>query len=298
MKNKIIEKAKPYVLLAPVLIFLIGIFVYGIILGLIQSLGFFPAIGLNHITLNYYKEVLSDHTFLKSVWFSLYISFTQASISLILGVLFAYALTTRKKTNGFFSESIYKIPIMIPHTVVALFVLIQFSQSGFFARLLFRFNLISEISEFPAIVFDQFGIGIILAYVFKGLPFIALISADIIRDSYHKFSKTALNLGANSFQVLVHVIIPLALPSAFSGFIILFAYSFGSFELPYLLGPSTPNMLPVEAFRLYSSIDLSSRANSMVINMIISFCSFILVGIYYFTYNLLKKLFRGGKSSE
>lgn len=296
MNRSILLKLRPYFLLAPVLFFLIAIFANGIALGFLQSLGYFPIIGLEKITLSYYKDVLSDPTVLKSLCFSLCISFSQAFISSILGVLFAYSLATTNRSNSRLIEFIYKIPIMLPHTVVALIIFLQFTQSGWTARMLFNLGIITDMGEFSTLVFDKFGIGIILTYVFKGLPFIALITIDIIKDSYYKYSKIARNLGANSRQVFIHVLIPLILPSALSGFIILFAFSFGAFEVPYLLGPSSPKALPVEAYIRYNSIDLSNRPNAMAINMIIAMCAFLLVIFYHFTLKILKRLFGGGSS--
>ncbi len=293
MKNNIIKISQPYLMVMPALILIVGIFVGGIFLGFIQSFGYFPLIGLDELTFKYYIEVLTSPTFLKSLGFSLYISFAQAFLSSVLGIFLAIGIVTTIKKDSIIN-GIYKIPIMIPHTVVALLVFIQLTQSGWLARLLFNFHIIKDMSSFPALVFDQMGIGVVFAYVFKGLPFITLIVIDIVREGYNKYVKVASNLGANKWQVLRHIIFPLTLPSALSGFIILFAYSFGSFEIPYLLGSSTPKALPVEAYIQYNSIDLLDRPKAMVINMIIAFGAFILVSIYQKLYSSLKVKMPGG----
>ena len=51
---------------------------------------------------------------------------------------------------------------------------------------------------------------------------------------------------------------------------IIFAFSFGAYEVPFLLGPTTPNALPVKAYIEYSSPELFNRPYAMVINCILT----------------------------
>lgn len=90
------SKFKPYLLLFPVSIVLIFIMGICIINCISQSLGYFPQIGLNNFTLDYYKEILSDRNFLESLIFSLKTSFISSSICIIVGVFLAYILSKEK----------------------------------------------------------------------------------------------------------------------------------------------------------------------------------------------------------
>jgi len=278
----------PYILLLPVLLLIVFIFIAGIIFGALQSLGYFPAIGLKTFTLKYYKYIFKDPNFFSSLKFSLYTSFVSSFLAVVVGVLLAYfLLANSKKDLGFYN--VYKIPIIVPHTVAALLVFVLFSQSGWIARILYRLGFIHNMTEFYPLVFDSKGIGVILAYIWKGAPFITLITYDILKKINDSYSKVALNLGANSFQVFWYVLLPLALPTILSGFIIIFAFSFGAFEIPYLLGPSNPKALPVLAYIYYKSIDLFERPYGMVINMCITFYSLIMVVLYVLVFQLIKK---------
>ncbi len=70
-------------------------------------------------------------------------------------------------------------------------------------------------------------------------------------------------------KLFFNVIFPILMPSILSSFIIIFAFSFGAFEVPYLLGPTTPKSLPVKAYIEYSNPDLTNRPYAMVINTIL-----------------------------
>lgn len=260
-------------------------------MGFLQSVGRFEAIGLTDFTLKYYKEVLTNKDFLSSFGFSIYISVISSLIAVIMGVLLAYVLLINKHKKGV-EEIIYKIPIIIPHTVAALLVFNILSQSGVFPRILNYIGVISDKSQFPSLVFDKHGWGIIFSYIWKEIPFIAMVVYTVLKNINDKLKNVALNLGANNKQVFIHIFLPLMMPSIISSFIIVFAFSFGAFEVPYLLGPTTPKALPVKAFIEYTNPDLTNRPYAMVINMVLTFFSIMFILLYYKVFNLINRYSR------
>ena len=260
----------------------------GLILGFFQSLGYFPIIGLKDITLKYYKEVLLDRSFIDSFKFSLYISLVSSLLAVIFGVLLAYSILESKHRKRTL-EIIYKLPIIVPHSIAALLVYNMLAQSGVLARILYYLGFISEQAQFSSLIFDENGIGIIFTYLWKEIPFIAMVVYTVLSNINEKLSEAALNLGANRRQVFFRIIFPLIMPSILSSFIIIFAFSFGAFEVPYLLGPTTPKTLPVKAYIEYTNPDLTHRPYTMVINMILAFYSFLLVWLYSKTFKLISK---------
>lgn len=282
------NKLRPYILLSPVMVIILGVFASGLIMGFIQSLGHFSAIGLEEYTFRYYIEVITNKDFLKSLTFSIYISLLSSIIAIVLGVLLSYALLQSKHKRGV-EEIIYKLPIIVPHAVAALLVYNLLAQSGVIPRILYAVGIIKDQSQFPSLLFDKNGIGIIIAYVWKEVPFIAMVVYTVLSNVNDKLSEVALNLGANKRQVFWHILMPLIMPSIASAFIIIFAFSFGAFEVPYLLGPTTPKTLPVQAYIEYTNPDLTNRPYAMVINMILAFISFILVWLYHKTFDIITK---------
>lgn len=275
-------------MLTPLMLILLGIFAMGLILGCFQSLGYFPVIGLKDITLKYYKEVLWDRSFIDSFKFSVYISLVSSSVAVIFGVLLAYSIFRSKHGKGI-EEIVYKLPIIVPHSIAALLVYNMLSQSGVLARILWHLGFIGEQTQIPSLVFDKNGIGIIVTYLWKEIPFIAMITYTVLSNINKNLSDAALNLGANRRQIFFRIILPLIMPSILSAFIIIFAFSFGAFEVPYLLGATVPKTLPVKAYIEYTNPDLTHRPYTMVINMILAFYSFILVWLYSKTFKLISK---------
>lgn len=275
-------------MLAPMLVIILGVFASGLVMGFLQSLGHFSAIGMKEFTLKYYKEVLTDKTFISSLKFSLYISFVSSIMAVILGVLLAYSILQSKHRKGI-EEIIYKLPIIVPHSVAALLVYNVLAQSGILSRVLFNIGILADQTQFPSLIFDKGGIGIITAYLWKEIPFIAMVVYSVLSNINDKLAQAALNLGANRRQVFWKILLPLIMPSILSSFIIIFAFSFGAFEVPYLLGPTTPKTLPVKAYIEYTNPDLTHRPYTMVINMILTFCSLLLVWLYSKSFKFISK---------
>ena len=260
------SKLKPYILLAPVAIILISIMGFGIANCVMQSLGYMPYIGAENISFRFYKEVIRDSVFLESLIFSLKSSFISSFLS-------------QEKLSKI-KESLLNLPVIIPHIVVVMLMITIFSQSGIISRILYSLNIISDSSQFMSLVSDKNGVGVILVYLWKGIPFTIITAYNILKNISNNLEKVAINLGASKLQCFRYIILPLASPTIISSFIILFAFSFGSFEVPFLIGPTTPKALSVSAYTSYISSDLSQRSYAMVINVILSSLSFILLIVY------------------
>ena len=265
------SKLKPYILLAPVAIILISIMGFGIANCVMQSLGYMPYIGAENISFRFYKEVIRDSVFLESLIFSLKTSFISSTVAV-------YFLSQEKLSK--IKESLLNLPVIIPHIVVVMLMITIFSQSGIISRILYSLNIISDSSQFMSLVSDKNGVGVILVYLWKGIPFTIITAYNILKNISNNLEKVAINLGASKLQCFRYIILPLASPTIISSFIILFAFSFGSFEVPFLIGPTTPKALSVSAYTSYISSDLSQRSYAMVINVILSSLSFILLIVY------------------
>lgn len=282
------REIKPYILLIPAAIVLLGILTSGIIIALYQSLGYMPVIGLRDLTLKYYVAVITDKGFLESLKFSFNISLFSSVIAVLAGVLLAYSMLVNKHIKSI-KKLLYILPIVVPHMVAAFLMFNILSQSGIISRILYHFQFIKEQTDFPTLIFDRNGIGIIIGYLWKEIPFVAMVVYTFISNINDNLEEVAVNLGASKNQYFWNVILPLSWPSIISSFIIIFAFSFGAFEVPYLLGPTTPKTLPIKAFIEYSNPDIFNRPYAMALNVVLAFISLIIVWIYDKTLSLICK---------
>lgn len=273
------KKMTPYLLLVPQAILGL-IFIIGLGTGIIQSLGVIPAFGLTEPTLDYYKEVLTRPDTLGSLKYSLYIAFVSAFFAALFGTLICLLLVRRNRTKGGVMR-IVQLPIIVPHVVVALFVVNILSQNGILARICAAFGLITEQQQFPMLIYDAHGIGVILAYLWKEIPFIVYFVLALMANINGRLGEAAVNLGASSWKAFTKVTLPLCMNTILSGFLIIFVFALGAYELPFILGATTPKALPIQAYLEYSSPDLHNRPYAMAINGIIVLVSLMAAIIFY-----------------
>lgn len=273
------KKLVPYGLLIPQII-LSMIFITGLVTGIVQSLGVIPAFGLTKPTLLYYREVLTDPGILKSIALSLRIALISSLLSTLIGVFICAVMVMGRKTKGAYIR-IVQLPIIVPHVVVALFTINILSQNGIAARFAYLTGFIGEQQEFPMFMYDSFGVGVILAYLWKEIPFIIYFIIALMAHIDEKLGEAAMNLGAGRFKAFYKVTLPLCKNAIVSGFLIIFVFALGAYELPAILGATAPRALPVQAYIQYIHPDLQNRPYAMALNGIIILISAAAAGAYF-----------------
>ncbi len=277
MVGGVLARLKIALLLAPALLVLGGLFAGGLYAALLQSLGYFPAIGMTEMDLDAYREVLGSRQFLDSLLLTFYVAGVSTIVATVLAVLAALAL---RRSSGRISSVVFQVPITIPHLVAAVGMALVVSQTGLGARLAASLGLIGEPAEFPALLYDRYSVGIILTYVWKEVPFIALVVLAGLRGVAGELEEVARTLGANAWQRFWYVVFPVISPGIVAASLIVFAFTFGAFEVPFLLGRSYPTILPVMAYDEYRSVNLTDRPAAMAINVLITLITALSAALY------------------
>ena len=255
------ERGKVILYLLPLVIFFLLIFTAGIVFAVLQSAGFLMPVESPYHGIDSYKELFSDTLFIESFFFSMKIAFITASISIIIAVPFSVIIWRIPYKLRKFS-TVYKIPVIMPHIAVAFIILLLLSPSGFFSSILYRLSFIADQNDFPGLLYSS-SAGIITAYLYKETPFAMLMCLSVLSKIPDQMIQSAEMLGASAARILFQVILPQLRSILYITFTILFLYSFGAFDIPYLLGGSRPMMLSVYIFNLYFKNDLSKRPLAM-----------------------------------
>ena len=116
--------------------------------------------------------------------------------------------------------------------------------------------------------------------MWKETPFIALVILASLRGVASELEEVARTLGANAWQRFWYVVFPVISPGIVAASLIVFAFTFGAFEVPYLLGQSYPTILPVMAYEEYRDIDLTARPVAMAINVLIAVITALFAAAY------------------
>lgn len=279
------ERLRIPLMLGPTVLIILVLFFGSLGFGFLQSLGFQPRLGNTELSFDAYASVMFSEEHAGRFWSGLALTFWVAIASTFISASLAIAVALLLRRSFFgkrVSVFLFQLNLPIPHLVIAIGMLLVFSQSGLLSRVAGEFGLITRPSDFPVLTRDSSGIGIILAYVWKETAFFGIIVMAILQSLGEDYEAVAQSLGANRWQRFRYVTLPLIMPGLMSASIIVFAFTFGTYEVPRILGVRYPEMLPVMALDFFLNPDLNARAEGMALSMIIAAIVLVLVLIYMY----------------
>ncbi len=270
------ESVRAYVLLLPA-VGLVGLlFGGGLVLAFLQSVGLLGLVGDPGLSFAAYCEALSGAEFWRSLLLSLYIAIVSTGLSTILSIGLAVLLRQASRWASFACQ----LTLPIPHLVGIAGMLLLISPSGLISRLLFAVGLIQSDQQFPLLVNDSANFGVIILFLWKEIPFITLILLAVLRGIRPEYESQARALGASRWQCFWNITLPLMKPGILSASLIVFGYVFSSFEVPFLLGSTYPQTLPVLVYQAFTNVDLNQRTTAVALGLLLSLISVLLSGLY------------------
>ena len=164
-------------------------------------------------------ETSRDREVLGALWRSIWTAAASTGIIALFGTPLAYFLARTTFRGKAVVEAIIDLPIMIPHTVAGIAVLMAFSPKAPVGALLDRIGFSPMNSH----------LGIILACLFVSIPFYV----DAVRDAFYTVSPRIENvsrtLGASFPSVFFRISLPLARKGIISGLIMSWARGVSEF---------------------------------------------------------------------
>ncbi|MBU3127416.1 ABC transporter permease [Clostridium tagluense] len=276
------QKSRPYILILPSLIIICTLFIGGLILGLLQSLGLMDVGGNSYFTINAYKQLILSKDFMDSLALTLKVALVSSILSGILAIMIIrllFILGENKKTAIF--RKLFQVPMLVPHVTAAYLIMLLLMKSGWISSIAYSVGITKSMDAFPSVVNDSNSLGVILTYIWKETPFIMLMIFPIISRAKDSWLEIAQVFGARRQEFFKEVILPLIIPTWVSSVIIVFAFTFSDFEVPYLLGITYPKFISVYSYNMYYNGQLSDRPLALAANFILAIITAMLGLIAY-----------------
>jgi len=212
-------------------------------------------------------RVFTDGAVLRSAMLSLWIAAVGTTLATIGALLVAFVFEGNHTLDRV-ARRVAVLPLPVPTVAAAVAVLLLLSQSGWLARVATRVQLISAPADFPALVYDPFAIGVIVAVVWKELPFLLLLATSLLSLRGPALTDAARTLGATRWQALRRITLPMLLRGMAPSIIAVFVFVLGSLELPLVLAPSAPLTLPMLIQERRQALDMASHGDAYVIALL------------------------------
>ena len=262
-----------YFLLLPGVGFIALFVSSSIVMTILQSLGFFSMTEASKFSLEHWKSFFNQEV-LDSLLFSLKVGFGSAFGTL----LFSYPLALFMRRNFFGKKSLsslLKIPLFVPALVAAFLIVNTIAYHGMFNQILVKLGIIKEPLR---LLRDKWGFGVLFIQIWKNLPFQLLIIASSVETIRTDIEDAAKNLGANYFNLLRYVIVPLSMPGVLVAVILVFIGTFGDYAITKTAGPIYPISLSV---RMHTSATMFQEWNlAACIGVLIVVVALAIVAIY------------------
>ncbi|MCV9878059.1 ABC transporter permease [Brenneria izbisi] len=221
-----------WLLLAPSLLALSAFFVYP----LIKMLSF--SVYSPEFTWQYYLRIIHEPIWLNVLWITLRTALWVTLSTLLLGYPLAWFLArlTPRRAN------IFLIIVIIPYFTSVLVRtyawMVLLGTEGMINRALIALGLVNEPLK---LMYTTTGVLIGMTYIL--LPYMVLALYSVMRGIDPTLLRAAESLGASRLRAFWRVVIPLSLPGAAAGGLLVFIMALGFFITPALMGGPQQTMI-------------------------------------------------------
>lgn len=223
-----------FLLLLPVLLFLVTFFVGPLAVNFKESINF----GGSSSSLGQFNRILTDIYYLKVLGQTILLGLAVTFICLLTGYPLAYAIAR--------STGVYRVGLTFA-VVAPLLINVVVRSYGWMVMLGGRgvINGTLRLLGMSAVEFMYSWTAILIAMVHVLLPFMALAIASKLETVDRDFEDAARVLGASDCQVFIYVTLPLSIEGIVTGSILTFTLTIGSFVTVMLLGDTGTMVLPL-----------------------------------------------------
>ncbi|MHA3059720.1 sulfate ABC transporter permease subunit CysT [Acinetobacter sp. ANC 4636] len=217
-------------------------------------------------------EIISSARILKALQLSFTTALAAALLNVFLGVLLAWCLVRYQFFGKRVVDALIDLPFALPTAVAGIALTSLYASTGWIGQYLEPLGI--KVAYTP--------LGITLALVFIGLPFVVRTVQPVLSDLETELEEAASALGANRWQTIRHVIFPIVLPAIFTGFALAFARGVGEYGSVIFIAGNQPFKTEIAPLMIISRLeeyDYAAATTIAVIMLLISFAILFLINI-------------------
>lgn len=219
-------------------------------------------------------EILSSERILKSLQLSFSAAIVAALVNVVFGLLLAWCLVRYSFPGKRIVDALVDLPFALPTAVAGIALTSLYAPTGWIGQYLEPIGI--QVAYTP--------IGITLALIFIGLPFVVRTVQPVLSDLETELEEAASALGANRFQIVTKVIFPILLPALITGFALAFARGVGEYGSVIFIAGNQPFETEIAPLMIISRLEEYDYAGATTIAVVMLLISFVLL----FLINLLQ----------
>ncbi len=217
-------------------------------------------------------EILSSERILKSLQLSFSAALIAALVNVVFGLLLAWCLVRYSFPGKRIIDALVDLPFALPTAVAGIALTSLYAPTGWIGQYLEPIGI--KVAYTP--------IGITLALIFIGLPFVVRTVQPVLSDMETELEEAASALGANRFQIVTKIILPILFPALLTGFALAFARGVGEYGSVIFIAGNQPfetEIAPLMIISRLEEYDYAGATTIAVVMLVLSFAILFLINL-------------------
>ena len=217
-------------------------------------------------------EILTSERILKSLQLSFSAALIAATVNVIFGLLLAWCLVRYSFPGKRIVDALVDLPFALPTAVAGIALTSLYAKNGWIGQYLEPLGI--HVAYTP--------LGITLALIFIGLPFVVRTVQPVLSDIETELEEAASALGANRWQTISKVILPILFPALLTGFALAFARGVGEYGSVIFIAGNMPYKTEIAPLMIISRLeeyDYAGATTIAVVMLVLSFTILFLINL-------------------
>ena len=217
-------------------------------------------------------EILTSERILKSLQLSFSAALIAALINVVFGLLLAWCLVRYSFPGKRIVDALVDLPFALPTAVAGIALTSLYAKNGWIGQYLEPLGI--HVAYTP--------LGITLALIFIGLPFVVRTVQPVLSDIETELEEAASALGANRWQTISKVILPILFPALLTGFALAFARGVGEYGSVIFIAGNMPYKTEIAPLMIISRLeeyDYAGATTIAVVMLVLSFGILFLINL-------------------
>ncbi len=197
-------------------------------------------------------------------------SLLAAFINLVFGLILAWSLVRYEFPGKKLVDALIDLPFALPTAVAGIALTALYAKNGWMGQWLEPLGI--KVAFTP--------LGILVALIFIGLPFIVRTVQPVLEDMETELEEAAASLGAHRWQTFRLVVLPTLTPALLTGFALAFARAVGEYGSVIFIAGNLPLVSEITPLMIISKLEQYDYVGATAIAAVMLVFSFtLLLGI-------------------
>ncbi|QRM54618.1 sulfate ABC transporter permease subunit CysT [Sinorhizobium sp. BG8] len=214
-----------------------------------------------------FMAILTDPRTIKALEVSFGTAFLAALINVVFGVLVAWVVVRYEFPGRRLLDAVVDLPFALPTAVAGISLAALYAPNGWVGSILALVGI--------KVAFNP--VGIVVALVFVGLPFVVRTVQPVMEEIDKEVEEAAATLGATRFQTVSRVLLPGLAPAILTGFALAFARGVGEYGSVIFIAGNIPYVSEIAPLLIVIRLEEFNYAAATAIATIMLALAFVML---------------------